>query len=1383
MRQIFHTYKLRLTNLSQANRSLKLGRLSKRRDIDLSQLAFLHNYTAEELLERIIAGKSVTLIQRPDPRHEATNIADRRLNYIYRQIHTIFEETGTYDFFLGYPFVEGKFVDGTIARCPVLLFPVRLVRNLSGRPRWKLEYLSDEPVEFNKTFFLAYEQYQQVRLPEAFWEEEIEPESDMLTWINHLYQKIQQYEIEVNFNSQLFERQVQQFPDYLQATMDAFPVGKLTFKPHAVLGIYPQSDSALLQDYEQIETQPDQFNTSWFGTHVSPTTSIYTSASTDPYIKEEHRYFVTPVDQSQEHALLKVKNGQSLVIHGPPGTGKSQVIVNLIADAMAHGKKVLLASQKRAALDVVFNRLEALGLGRFAVLVHDYRQDRKAIYEKIRRQIDDIDTFQKEINDLNITQWEYNYQLTSREIDRMTRKYDELFEALTKPLTCGMTAHQLYLATEKETDVLPLQAIAYDWTRAELDFFLDRLNTFAAYQIYLLPEYPWKKRLSFHRYGVEDKKRIEQRLESIPDQLARLNELFHPLYQTLKADILDLQHNEQCVGDYQQAHTYISDPMIKDQLLDLQEDSREVKTVTHILDTFDQKIRALDQLTYLDEGHWRIYGTITKHLINYQKLQDKSIRWISISYQRARWFVKQLLEGREAPMDDVNVDMLVKDWEKFRALHNLYVEEHDYAFTGDFPLLNSQSDKKAWVQQKREYLAAYDFLNKLDYFPGLPPIFRYKLGGSEWEQTLTAIQKLDTFTQELTQTRQQWTTFLHPDQIAPIYQAISRPDLATDYLVRLQESFRSDFEDIKQVDILLADGVRNEADILDLLAPWFAQYREIEALAQRVRNSIYYFWLEQAEQMNPVLAEVSTRNWDLQATKYAEKVRESRNRVVELIHRRIKERIIGIIEYNRLKNPITYRNIYHQVSKKRRIWAVRKLVNETWEEGLKELVPCWMASPESSSAIFPMEKDFFDLVVFDEASQCFVERALPVMLRGKQVVIAGDDQQLQPLNLYQVRYDDAESEYVESEIALEVESVLDLAKTALQEVRLNWHYRSQQAALINFSNHAFYEGKLQVAPRAKQDHHYIPPLEWIPIEGQWRENRNLEEATEVLRLILKLIQHPDQPSIGIVTFNFHQQELIKDLLEAELIGLNETDPAMAHLLQQAMFRTGGNDFQGIFVKNIENVQGDERDVIIFSVAYGYNERGTLSTQFGLLSQQGGENRLNVAVTRAKKKIYVICSFHPSDLKVEDAKNEGPRLFKAYLQYVKAVSDGRKAYAHQLLDNQTIATETIHQENPIANFLADRISQKGYWVEQHVGDTSYKLDLAIKSTPDAGDYLLGIECEGSYYFSGATSKEREIYRPALLNAFGWRLHRVWARNFWMDREGEVERILDKLTNLN
>ena len=487
------------------------------------------------------------------------------------------------------------------------------------------------------------------------------------------------------------------------------------------------------------------------------------------------------------------------------------------------------------------------------------------------------------------------------------------------------------------------------------------------------------------------------------------------------------------------------------------------------------------------------------------------------------------------------------------------------------------------------------------------------------------------------------------------------------------------------------------------------------------------------------------------------------------------EQIVNIIEYNRLKNPVTYRQIQHQVSKKRRLWSVRKLVQETWHSGLNQLVPCWMASPESVAAIFPMEKDFFDVVVFDEASQCFVERAIPVILRGKQSVIAGDHQQLQPLDLYKVRYEDAEEEFGEAELALEVESILDLAKATFEETRLIWHYRSQDEALINFSNYAFYEGKLEVAPPATINALNIPPLEWIPVQGHWERNKNIPEAQRVIQLVKKLIQREDNPSIGIVTFNYFQRELIKDLLDEELERLATSDISLYEKLYLAMHKTEQEEFQGIFVKNIENVQGDERDIIIFSIGYAHNAKGKLITNFGLLNQKGGENRLNVAISRARLKCYLICSFSPGELNVENAANDGPRYLKEYLQYAKAISDDRETDAINLLNRQTEEDITIRTHNPIADFVENALVNRGYFVVRNVGETSYKLDIGVKKSETEKEFLLGIECEGSFYFSGDSAKEREVYRKELLEYKGWKIHRVWARNFWKSPVKEMEKI--------
>jgi hypothetical protein len=428
-----------------------------------------------------------------------------------------------------------------------------------------------------------------------------------------------------------------------------------------------------------------------------------------------------------------------------------------------------------------------------------------------------------------------------------------------------------------------------------------------------------------------------------------------------------------------------------------------------------------------------------------------------------------------------------------------------------------------------------------------------------------------------------------------------------------------------------------------------------------------------------------------------------------------------------------------------------------------------MVSPEAAAAIFPMEKNFFDLVIFDEASQCFVERAIPVMLRGTQCVIAGDDKQLRPADLYQVRYEEADTAFVENPLALEVESVLDLARAAYPAAHLTWHYRSRDAALIHFSNTCFYDGRLQMIPPARADHRWMPPIEWVSVTGRWESQANVPEAEAVVRLILELVASSPQPSLGVVTFNYVQQELIRDLLDQTLERLNRESPQLGQQLMAAMQRFDQEAFMGLFVKNIENVQGDERDVIIFSTGYAPDDKGRLSAQFGLLNQAGGENRLNVAVSRARQKIYIVCSFMPGDLRVADTLHPGPRLLQQYLAYGYAVSQGQRPA-------ELMQSSPAPEPGVIAAWLAAALTQRGYQVVHALGDTRWRLDMAVRDPADPAQFKLGIECEGAFYFSGASVKEREVYRPALLRDRGWQVYRVWARNFWRNRDKELEQIL-------
>lgn len=1380
MRQILHNYKLRLTNLSQSNRSLKLARLSSRRDMDLKMLAYLEKESAEEILSKIIADKDIRLINKLDPRHEPTNIADRRLNNIYREVNTIFEETGTYDLFVGYPFVEGKLIDGTIVRCPVLLFPVRLIRNLQNKPRWKLERITDEPVEFNKTFFMAYEQFQQVRLKSEFWEEEIESSKNWREWVNELYKKIKHYEIEVNFNPRLFDLKLNQFVDYLKASMDAFPLGRLRFEPHAVLGIFPQSDSALLQDYQEIEKETNKFDLDGLFGLENGHVNGNNQSSKEDYIREEHRYFVTAVDESQESALIQIKQGQSLVIHGPPGTGKSQVIVNIIADALAHGKKVLLVSQKRAALDVVYKRLSALGLNRFAVLLHDYRHDRGQIYKKIRHQIDEIDNYKREINDLNITKWEHDYKLLSRKADQHHRDYLELYEALTQRQDCGLNAHQLYLSTDAKVETLPLEEVSRGLDDAKLQSLLELLENICDYADFFEPSYPWKSRLSFRHFTHDDKYKVQQKIEAIPAQLKKLYQQYLILKKDLGKSILDEKLNEQRIDIFKEINNHLNTPSMRKDIEAIYIDELQSSFIKRKFEQIGRILDEMAEITLLKNFSWNLYQSLEESVKEYKEKHGKALRFVSIKYQRARWFLQKLLQEHNLKLNEVNFKALNKEYRLFSRLHWHYVRIHEKKFFSDFPLLEGLKAQNEWLRQKETHLTAFDTIQKLTFFKTLKPKFVFgRLKEDAWQTSMSHIHALERFNMNLAEVNRNWRHFLHADQIDQLYKGITERSAANSFVERLLKSFKTDFDDLQQLDRLLANSHKFEQKAILLLESYIPNIQDISTFLQQVKNSIYFYWLEQIERSNPILTKVSTRGWPRKRKDFAIKLSTRQNKVTELIQRRLKEKIVDIIQYNRLRNPITYRKIYHQVNKKRRLWPVRKLIKESWETGLQELVPCWMASPESVAAIFPMQKDLFDVVIFDEASQCFVERAIPVILRGKQAVIAGDDKQLQPLNLYAVRYEDTEAAFAENEVALEVESVLDLAKVTFEERKLTWHYRSQEEELINFSNQAFYEGKLQVIPPAIHQTINFPPLEWMEVEGKWINNRNYPEAKRVVDLIEELVQREDKPSIGVVTFNYHQQELIKDLLDLRLETLAKEDEVQYQQLQAAMHQTEDEEFVGIFVKNIENVQGDERDIIIFSVGYGYNEKGKINTHFGLLNQKGGENRLNVAISRARQKIYVVCSFNPLDLRVENAVNKGPKYFKQYLQYVKYISEERNTDALNLLNQQNEENIQESIENPIADYLCEQLTAKGYYCIRNFGDTSYKVDLAVKTNQDAKDFLLAIECEGTHYFSGNSTKEREVYRRNLLQSRNWKVHRVWARNFWLDKEKELKKVLEIL----
>ena len=462
-----------------------------------------------------------------------------------------------------------------------------------------------------------------------------------------------------------------------------------------------------------------------------------------------------------------------------------------------------------------------------------------------------------------------------------------------------------------------------------------------------------------------------------------------------------------------------------------------------------------------------------------------------------------------------------------------------------------------------------------------------------------------------------------------------------------------------------------------------------------------------------------------------------------------------------------------RVIESKRKWSVNKFINRFSFELFKS-VKIWLLTPEVVSEIIPLQTGVFDLVIFDEASQMFVEKGIPSILRAKKVVIAGDSKQLRPSNLGagRVEFDeDFLGEDEEVPAALEEESLLDLARFKYDDILLNFHYRSRYEELIAFSNYAFYDGRLYVSPNTEKLEK--PPIEVHKIDdGLWVDKSNMQEARYIVNMLKTFFnERQNDETIGIITFNISQRDLIDDLIDEECVK----DPDFAAKIRTELVRRRDGEDIGLFVKNIETVQGDERDVIIFSVGYARNADGKIVRKFGWLNQQGGENRLNVAISRAKKKIHIVTSLDPSEIITDDIKNKGPHYLKKYLEYAFAVSAGDTESARQILlslSDTTTPAQSYSSDDDFENQVCAALIQRGYEVDAQVGIGGYRIDLAVKKH---GDYVLGIECDGRLYQNSRSARERDFHRQKYLESRGWKIHRIWSANWWKNPKLEIDKI--------
>lgn len=455
--------------------------------------------------------------------------------------------------------------------------------------------------------------------------------------------------------------------------------------------------------------------------------------------------------------------------------------------------------------------------------------------------------------------------------------------------------------------------------------------------------------------------------------------------------------------------------------------------------------------------------------------------------------------------------------------------------------------------------------------------------------------------------------------------------------------------------------------------------------------------------------------------------------------------------------------ITHEINKQKRHIPIRQLVRRAGG-ALQALKPCFMLGPLSVAQYLVPGSMQFDLIVMDEASQLKPEDAIGAIARGTQIVIVGDPKQLPPTNFFQrVSLDaDEDSDDTDRTVLEEGESILDVASTLYQPIRrLRWHYRSRHHSLIAFSNREFYDDDLVIFPSAFHDDADLGVKYHAVSEGILESRRNAPEAERVVKAVLEHMETKPDQSLGVVTLNLEQRELIEELLDKRL----RADP-FASAYQERM----NNGAEPFFVKNLENVQGDERDVIFISVTYGPDAKGNFYQRFGPINGANGHRRLNVLFTRAKRRLEVFSSLDPDRIHTNAGSTWGLRALKAYLTFAQT----------GVLDTPDEGSD--QPTNDFENSVGFVLKEKGFSVVPQVGVAGFFLDLAVKHPTKPGKYLLGIECDGASYHSGRSARDRDRLRQEILEKLGWNIHRIWSTDWFKNRPNEIRRLFDYIDSL-
>lgn len=1198
----------------------------------------------------------------------------------------------------------------------------------------------------------------------------------------------------------------------------------------AVLGLFPMANQGLLRDTQAMLAGEGR------GGPVESFLKMGLSLETQPVPAEQNappppaagknfaqERLVTVADPCQARAVRLARECNGLVVHGPPGTGKSQTITNIIGDHLARGQRVLLVCDKRTALDVVAHRLEHMGLGKLCAQVYDPRRDQRDLYKSIREQLDELPQatsasraegrlakVDAELRTIHDQLSNYRESLTEKSAD-----HGRSFHELVGQWLSLVDVEEIAGPANSDGQAVPPEAIDLSSLRevalAELDQrknqIADLLKRADSVQY---SSNPWvgAAGISLADFLALPMDRVRALAASPVEPARQADATRDPEIPPFAPDVplaRQAASRVKLADDLSQSLAKV-EPAILSRWADASGDElRRAKLKLTGAQAFVQTLRGgpIDAELALSVRDRQLsiaeIGQQLSALAAYLQVADK---WYAFLPLKPKKPAAAVLTPFGLTLSSANARRLQQFLNALRARLALtqLVLELSKSPASKTPAVMADDMLDRAIDGHSSTL---DFLIALTDDAGASPL------RSQVSSVLKEPQTAGPFISGLRKSPARAAALEKLETVATQCKLFAAPWLAMTFTTtRAGEGALPMFEPLAQRVDTLEGVLRTTKGLAELPPPIHGAVSKLVlgAIAPDRAMTLLYRESTAGEITRRIGGDPTLQafdNHELQAAfdRYSALAEQKHELVRDVIlHRWIttqKERLLAATGSRMnsagadLRRRLTIRG--ERAMRLRQVVAVGSKMEGG--DPLFDMCPIWLCSPETVAQVFPRQA-VFDAVIFDEASQCRLEEAIPVVVRGRRLVIAGDPKQLPPTRFFESAIAASEEEEAQNDQELfeqhqgEVEDLLAASLGLdIQQSYLDVHYRSRNPDLIAFSNEHFYGSRLQPIPGRAIDSQ--PPVRLERVDGIYDKRRNEAEAQRVTQIVAELLAGDDPPSIGIACFNLPQRDLIVEKLDE----LAANDSAFAKRLDAARTRAGAGSFEGLFIKNLENVQGDERDHIIISTTYGPDGKGKFYRRFGPLGMAGGGRRLNVLVTRARKQVHLVTSIPPEqyrtlpELPSGTAPGGGWLLF-AYLQYAQRLEGIYAALSAkpQAAENATPAAATAPPQPPpvavqptqrpstFVESLARHLAQShGVGSDVYWGNDGFCVDLALRHPQDPLALETGIVCDAARFTPGDDPIDWDVFRTGILQSQGWRLERLWTPHFFRDPRGMLATI--------